>query len=246
MDKKISKLKDMIADSKQLVAFTGAGLSAESGVPTYRGAGGLWTKYDPMQYANIHYFLQDPSYYWSFFRDVRYPIIKKAQPNPAHYALAELEKQGKLEIVITQNIDGLHQLAGQSNIVELHGNTRRIVCMNCENVYSMDEAYKLLEKEFPPRCSCGGMLRPDTVFFGEPLPRSALDEALTRAQNCDMFLVVGSSLVVNPAAQLPVVAKQHGALLAIINIDPTPLDDLADLVIHERASQVLSNIIKID
>ncbi|UCD14467.1 MAG: NAD-dependent deacylase [Thermoplasmatales archaeon] len=247
MEEVINKLKDIIADSKHLVAFTGAGLSAESGIPTYRGAGGLWTTYDPMKYANIHFFLEDPTYYWSFFRDVRYPIIKKAKPNPAHYALVELEKQGKLSQVITQNIDGLHQIAGQSNVIELHGNTRQIVCMECKWLFSMETVYKRLEQEFPPNCPrCKGLLKPDTVFFGESLPQKALNEAMHAAQNCDLFLVVGSSLVVSPAAQLPRIAKENGASLVIVNIDITPLDGIAELVIHEQASQVLSVIIQRD
>jgi len=243
MDEVISKLKDHVASSKRLVAFTGAGFSAESGISTYRGAGGLWSKYDPSIYADINYFLQDSSYYWNFFRDERYPVLKKAQPNEGHYALVELEKQGKLYRVITQNIDGLHQIAGQSNVIELHGNTRKIKCMNCDKTFSMDEVYKQLEREFSPMCSCGGKLKPSTVLFGEPLPQHALDEATLAAHICDMFLVLGSSLVVYPAAQLPRVAKENGALLVIVNIDPTPLDDIADLVINESASQVLSMLI---
>jgi NAD-dependent deacetylase len=243
MEEDINQLKTIIDTAKNLVVFTGAGLSAESGIPTYRGAGGLWTKYDPMKYANIHYFMEDPTYYWSFFRDVRYPLMKKARPNAAHYALVTLEKQGKLKQVITQNIDGLHQLAGQSHIIELHGNTRRILCLSCKRPYSMDEAYDRLRQIFPPSCSCGGALKPDTVFFGEMLSQKNLEEAKKVSQLCDVFLVVGSSLVVTPAAQYPVIAKEHGAKLVIINIDPTPLDGIADLVVHQPASHVLTKII---
>jgi NAD-dependent deacetylase len=244
MEDAVVKLRKMIADSNRIVAFTGAGISAESGIPTYRGAGGLWTKYDPSKYADIHYFLQDSSYYWSFFRDVRYPLLKKAQPNKAHYALVELEKKGKLYQVVTQNIDGLHQIAGQSNVIELHGNTRQIVCLRCSRFFPMEEIYRRLESQLPPKCLCGGMLKPDTVFFGEPLPRKALDRAIHAARSCDMFMVIGSSLVVSPASQLPVVAKENGALLIIINIGSTPLDNIADLVIHENASRVLPLIIQ--
>lgn len=243
MKEKISKLNKFITKSNRIVAFTGAGFSAESGISTFRGAGGLWSKYDPSIYADINYFIQDPSYYWSFFRDERYPVIKKAKPNNGHYALVELEKWGKLYRVITQNIDGLHQMAGQSDVIELHGNTQKINCLNCDKTYSMDEAYKLLQKELPPKCSCGGNLKPGTVLFGEPLPRHALDMAMLAAKNCDMFLVLGSSLVVYPAASLPRIAKENSAFLVIVNIDPTPLDDIADLVIHESASKVLSAVI---
>jgi len=243
MEDKISKLKDIVKKSNKIVAFTGAGFSAESGISTFRGAGGLWSKYDPSIYADINIFTQDPTYYWCFFRDERYPVIKKAKPNEGHKALVKLEKSGKLYRVITQNIDGLHQEAGQSHVIELHGNTRKIFCLNCKKPYSMDEAYNRLQQELPPRCSCGGVLKPGTILFGEPLPQHALDMAMIAAKNCDMFLVLGSSLVVYPAASIPQVAKRKGAVLVIINIDPTPLDGVADLVIHKSASKVLSKLI---
>ena len=166
-----------------------------------------------------------------------------AKPNNGHYALVELEKRGKLYRVITQNIDGLHQVAGSSDVIELHGNTRKINCLNCDKAYTMDETYNLLQKELPPRCSCGGVLKPGTVLFGEPLPQHALDEATLAAHICDMFLVLGSSLVVYPAAQIPRIAKKNGAVLVIVNIDQTPLDNTADLVFHESASKVLSILI---
>jgi NAD-dependent deacetylase len=243
MKKTISKLKKFVSTSDQIVAFTGAGFSAESGISTFRGAGGLWSKYDPSIYADVNRFRDDPSYYWSFFRDERYPVIKKAKPNDGHFALVELEKRGKLYRVITQNIDGLHQVAGSSDVIELHGNTRKVNCLNCEKTYTMDEAYKILQKELPPRCSCGGVLKPGTILFGEPLPQVALDMAMLASKNCDMFLVLGSSLVVYPAASMPKIAKRNGATLVIINIDPTPLDDTADLVINGSASKVLSKLI---
>ncbi len=243
MEELYNKLKDMFASSMKVVAFSGAGISSESGISTFRGAGGLWSKYDPLVYANINYFMKDSSYYWNFFKNERYPVIKKAKPNAAHNALATLEKQGKIYRVITQNIDGLHQMAGSSNVIELHGTTRKINCLSCNKIFSMDEVYKKLEHELPPRCSCGGNLKPDTVLFGESLPQHALDQATLAANLCDMFLVLGSSLVVYPAAQLPIIAKENGAKLVIINIDPTPMDDVADLVFHESASKVLIKVI---
>lgn len=197
-----------------------------------------------MKYVNIDYFIANPSYYWNFFRDIRYPILKKANPNAAHYALVELEKKGKLSQVITQNIDGLHQIAGQSKVIELHGNTRRIICLDCDEMYSMEEIFSQLENEFPPKCSnCQGLLKPDTVFFGEPLLTKVIQEAIHAAQNCDIFFVVGSSLVVSPSVQIPQIAKESGAKLVIINIDSTPLDNLADIVIHEKASKVLTKLV---
>lgn len=244
MDESISKLKKLVSISDRIVAFTGAGFSAESGISTFRGAGGLWSKYDPSIYADINYFVKDPTYYWSFIRDERYPALKKAKPNAGHYALVELEKRGKTHTVITQNIDGFHQIAGSSDVIELHGNSRNVYCMNCDKKSTIEDVYKKLEKELPPRCSCGGVLKPATVLFGEPLPQHALDMATLASKNCDLFLVLGSSLVVYPAASMPRLAKKCGASLVIINIDPTPLDYIADIVINKSASKVLSTVIK--
>ena len=239
----IPELKKMIEKSKKIVAFTGAGFSAESGISTFRGAGGLWSKYDPSKYANINYFIRDPTYYWSFIRDERYPSLKKAKPNDAHYALVKLEKKRKLYRVITQNIDGLHQIAGQSNVIELHGNSRKIFCMSCKKIYSIDEVYFKIKKEIPPLCSCGGILKPNTVLFGESLPQHALESATLASKICDLFLVLGSSLVVYPAAQLPQIAKNNSSKLVIINIDTTPLDNIADIVIHGSVTKILPALI---
>jgi NAD-dependent deacetylase len=229
-----------------MVTFTGAGISAESGIPTYRGEGGLWHKYDPNKYASINTFLQDPSYYWSFFRDVRYPMLKKVKPNKSHMALAEIEEMGNLKTVITQNIDGLHQEAGSSSVIELHGTTRIIYCMTCSREYTMDEVFFMLEVQIPPLCSeCKGRLRPDVVFFGEALKPQILASAYAEAEKCDFLLVVGSSLVVYPAADIPLKAKRMGAALALINKETTPLDDLADYVIHDEAGKVLPRVVKL-
>lgn len=240
MEDKIKRFGDIIRESRKLVAFSGAGLSAESGISTYRGAGGLWSRYDPSKYASIEYFMRDPTYYWNFFRDDRYPMLKAARPNSAHRVLVELEKSGVLIQVITQNIDGLHQAAGQSKVCELHGNTRQIRCLDCRRTFPMEEIYQQLASMLPPVCSCGGMLKPDVVMFGESLPEEALKTAWQVARQCDVFLVLGSSLVVYPAAQIPVTAKESGALLLIVNIGPTPLDEMADLVIDGKATEVLS------
>jgi len=239
----IKAIASQIRDSQYAVAFTGAGISAESGVPTYRGEGGLWTKYDPNLYASVYHFHQNPSYYWNFFREVRYPQLKEVKPNNAHLALAEIEAAGNLKTVITQNIDGLHQQAGSSSVVELHGTTRIIYCLDCSRQYSMDEAFARLEIENPPLCSdCKGRLRPAVVFFGEALNPQILSQAFAEAEKCDFLLAVGSSLVVYPAAEIPLRAKQNGATLAIINKERTPLDDIADYVIHDEAGKALPQI----
>jgi len=233
-----------IRRAKYAVAFTGAGISSESGIPTYRGKGGLWTKYDPNRYANIHYFNKDPSYYWSFFKDIRYPMLKEVIPNKAHLALAEMERMGHVQTVITQNIDGLHQEAGSSSVIELHGTTRIITCMDCSETYPMEEIHPKLEKEIPPLCrQCRGVLRPAVIFFGESLDPEVIGRAYQESDACDFFIVVGSSLVVYPAANLPVSAKRKGARLAIVNTEPTPLDQMADYVIHEEAGTALPQIV---
>jgi NAD-dependent deacetylase len=238
------ELRRLVTAARHMVAFTGAGISAESGIPTYRGDDGLWNKYDPARFANINHFYEDPAYYWNFFKEVRYPVIHHARPNSAHTALASLEQKGVLQTVITQNIDGLQQAAGSRNVLELHGNTRRIICLQCGQRHSMEAVYQLLETQLPPGCpACGGILKPDVVFFGESLPSGVLARAISESQACDLFLVVGSSLVVQPAASLPATARQHGARLVIINRDPTPLDPIADLVFHSSASEVLGTFI---
>ncbi|MDM8543842.1 NAD-dependent protein deacylase [Desulfococcaceae bacterium HSG9] len=240
----MSELRDLIDQASRLVAFTGAGISAESGIPTYRGQEGLWQKYDPAKYADITYFRKNPAYYWNFFREVRYPMLKQAQPNQAHLALARLEQMGKLRAIITQNIDGLHQQAGSRKVVELHGNSRRFFCLRCGEREAMEQVYVRLSEEIQPACiSCGGQLRPEVVFFGEALSASVMVEAETLTRESDLFVVVGSSLVVQPAAQFPVQAKQNGSRLVIVNKDPTPLDALADMVYHRQASEVFGTAV---
>jgi NAD-dependent deacetylase len=240
------QLRQMIASHNRIVAFTGAGVSAESGIATYRGAGGLWSKYDPEKYASIDYFMKDPTYYWNFFRDERHDIMNEAEPNLAHKSLVVLEQQGKLSSVITQNIDGLHYKTGSQKVLELHGNTTRFYCFDCHDPYSMAEARAKLDKKLPPLCNkCGGVLRPDVVLFGEMLPTDVILEAEEEIKRCDLLIVIGSSLVVYPAANLPYQAKLNGAKLVILNIDPTPLDHMADLVIHRKAGDVMSQVVDI-
>ncbi|MCF8031029.1 MAG: NAD-dependent protein deacylase [Desulfohalobiaceae bacterium] len=237
------ELEALLSKASYVVAFTGAGISAESGVPTYRGTDGVWNKYDPAKYADVGYFFQDPSYYWHFFKDVRYPVLQEASPNAGHHALVDLEKQGLLKALITQNIDGLHQEAGSRNVLELHGNTRSISCQGCGRSYGLDEARARLEEEHPPTCGdCRGLLKPDVVLFGESLPTDTLRRAEEESRSCDLFLSIGSSLVVQPAASMPAIAKQSGARLVIVNMEETPFDGKADLVIRDSASTVLSGI----
>ena len=233
-----------IRNAEHVIAFTGAGISAESGISTYRGQGGIWNKYDPNIYANIDTFLKDPTYYWNFFRDVRYPMVKNAQSNPGHRALAELEKMGRLQAVITQNIDELHQQSGSTRVIELHGTTRKYFCLKCGQRFDFDNVYEMSGKEIPPSCSeCQGMIRPDVIMFGEALKTDVLRAAFEEAEACDFVLAIGSSLVVYPAADIPARARRRGAKLAIINKDETPMDHSANYVLREAAGSVLPAIV---
>jgi len=238
------KLREMIDAAKRVAAFTGAGASAESGIPTYRGAGGLWSKYDPDKFASIDYFRRDPTYYWTFFRDARHDLITKANPNLSHYALAELERRGKLSGVITQNIDGLHLRAGSKRVLELHGNTRRFYCTRCKKEYTIDEVWEMVQVQLPVYCGdCNRVVRPDVVMYGEMLPPDTVMQAERETNSCDLMLMIGSSLITYPAANLPYRAKMSGAKVAIINIDPTPMDSMADFVAHCPAANLMGQVV---
>jgi len=238
------KIRKLISTSNHIVAFTGAGISYESGIPTYRGHGGLWDKYDPEKFASIDYFRRDPTYYWNFFKDVRHDIMANADPNPGHLALAKLEEEGKLKAVGTQNIDGLHGRAGSKRVLELHGNTLKFYCVNCKKDYGFNEVWEIVQDHNPVRCSeCNDVVRPDVVLFGEMLPMETISQAEQESRDCDLMIVMGSSLVVYPAANLPYAAKMSGAKLVIINIDPTPLDSVADLVVNTPAADLLGQVV---
>jgi NAD-dependent deacetylase len=240
----LERARELIAAASKIVAFTGAGISKESGISTYRGEDGMWSEYDPEKYANIDYFREDPSLFWNFFNDVRYPGLVYSEPNPAHLALAELERQGKLDLVVTQNIDGLHTAAGNTKVVELHGNTRIIGCLECEKDYDFETIRRQVQTEIPPYCrACGGLLKPRVTFFGEALPAGAMERAAAAANVCDLLLVVGSSLLVYPAASIPLMAKRVGAKLIIVNVGETAQDELADVKIDGRAGEVLPQLI---
>ena len=225
-----------------LVAFTGAGISTDSGIPDYRGPGGVWEQGKP---PTIGDFLENEETRRSYWQRRRfdYPTLATRQPNGAHRALAALERTGLLSAVITQNIDGLHQRAGNDpdRVVELHGTAHRIRCISCGRYWHAVAIQRRLEAgEDVPRCEvCGGMLRSATILFGEPLDKETLDRAVAAASACDLMLVIGSSLVVNPAARLPVLAKRNGAALAIVNRTPTPLDAVADVHVLGEATPVL-------
>lgn len=241
--KKIEEVAELLKSSRHTVVFTGAGVSVESGIPPFRGAGGLWERYDPEEVASIYGFKRNPKAFWEFAKEL---LVKtKAEPNKAHYAIAELEKMGIVKAVITQNIDMLHQKAGSSRVLELHGSMEYVDCLDCHTTYKWDEIEKKIEKEIPRCESCGSYyLKPRVVFFGEALPRDVLSEAMDESRKCDLFIVVGSSLVVYPAAHLPFIAKENKAKLVIVNYDPTERDGMFDVVIHGKAGDVLPRIVE--
>lgn len=240
----VERAAELFSVARRGVAFTGAGASAESGIPTFRGAGGLWTKYDPVKAASIDSFMKDPTAYWMVSKE-RGGIALAARPNPGHLALVALEAAGVLVAIVTQNTDGLHQASGSRRVVEVHGSSRTVQCLDCGTRESRAVVQARLAVQMPPLCkSCGGMfLKPTVVLFGEPMPVSAMHEALALAQSADVMLVVGSSLVVHPAADIPLAAARAGASLIIINAEPTPLDSLAEVVIRGRAGEVLPEIL---
>ncbi|HEY8796909.1 MAG TPA: NAD-dependent deacylase [Candidatus Dormibacteraeota bacterium] len=240
----VERAAELLSAARRGVAFTGAGASAESGIPTFRGVGGLWSKYDPIKVASIDSFMQDPTAYWMVSKE-RGGIALAARPNPGHMALAALEAAGVLVAIVTQNTDGLHQASGSRRVVELHGSSRTVQCLDCGMRESRAVVQARLAVQMPPLCkSCGGMfLKPTVVLFGEPMPVPAMHEALALAQGADVMLVVGSSLMVHPAAGIPLAAVRSGASLIIVNAEPTPFDSLAEVVIHGRAGEVLPEIL---
>ena len=227
---------------RRIVAFTGAGISTESGIPDYRGPGGVWERQAPPTLGDFRTNPETRRAYWEQ-RRARYPTLAAAQPNAGHSALVALARAGRLHAVITQNIDGLHQKAGHdpTRVIELHGSAHTVRCLDCDRTWPAADVHeRLVAGESVPTCpSCGGPLRAATVLFGEPLPAAALQRAMAASGACDLMLVVRSSLIVNPAAQLPSLAKRSGARLAIINRMPTPLDALADVRVTADAGPTL-------
>jgi NAD-dependent deacetylase len=230
----------LLARAQRAVALTGAGLSTESGIPDFRGPGGVWERFRPIEYQE---FLANPEArkeHWRY-KQATVPVMLAAAPNPAHVALAALEAAGRLRAVITQNIDALHQRAGSRRVLELHGTNLEATCLQCAARVPIGEALAQLEAgiEVPACAGCGGWLKPATVSFGQALPADVLQEAATLARESDCLLALGSSLLVHPAASLAGIAKQHGAALIIVNLSATPNDDQADVVVRAKLGEVL-------
>ncbi|MGQ0772057.1 MAG: SIR2 family NAD-dependent protein deacylase [Nitrososphaerota archaeon] len=232
-------LARQIKDAEKLVFVTGAGISQESGIPTFRGKDGHWRKYDPMQLATIDAFYENPKLVWEWYEERRRNILA-AQPNKGHFAIAEIAKQ-KQVAVLTQNIDGLHQRAGSKSVFELHGSIIRIKCTICDYKDNITSKFDSL----PPKCRCGNILRPDVVWFGEPLPQDIWAEAIRHAQGCDVMIIAGTSLVVSPANQLPVHAKQNGATLIEVNPEKTVMSSDMDLSIRETSANALPHLVSL-
>lgn len=235
---------ELIAKSSRVVGFTGAGISTESGIPDFRSPNGVWANNRMIEYGEFVSSRAGRVEYWRQ-KVAMWPEMRDAQPNAGHQAFVELEQQGRLRAMITQNIDGLHQRAGNKNVIELHGTTAECECLTCGARISMDEAVARVKSGDPaPECdACGGLLKPATISFGQSMPALAMQAAVEACQDCDVFLVAGSSLMVYPAASLPELAKQSGAALIIINRTPTPMDGIADLVLNEEIGKALPKLV---
>ena len=233
----------LIAQSSRIVGFTGAGISTESGIPDFRSPNGIWANNRMIEYQEFISSREGRVEYWRQ-KVAMWPEMRDAQPNAGHKAFAELERQGRLRAIITQNIDGLHQRAGNTNVIELHGTTVECECLTCGARISMDEAVERVQSgDLAPECdACGGLLKPATISFGQSMPALAMQAAAKACQDCEVFLAVGSSLVVYPAAAFPEIAKQSGAALVIINRTPTPLDGIADLVVNDEIGKTLPRL----
>ena len=230
---------DNLRNAEKLVFVTGAGISQESGIPTFRGKDGLWRKYDAMKLATIDAFYEDPKLVWEWYEERRQNILA-AKPNPGHVAIAELERHKQVH-VLTLNVDGLHQRAGSKQVYELHGSIITIKCTVCD---FKDKITSSLS-ELPPLCKCGNILRPDVVWFGEPLPQDVWQDAMVQASSCDVMIVVGTSLVVSPANLLPVYAKQNGATVIEVNLEETPMSSSMDLSLRSSAAKALPELISL-
>lgn len=247
-DHLLRSIAEWMVAAKRMVIFVGAGLSTESGIPDFRSPGGLWDRYDPEEFTYQNFLSSESARqkYWVMGTEV-YTVVKAAQPNAAHLAIAELEKMGRLDCMITQNIDGLHFKAGNSpeRVIELHGTVMHVTCLTCRKRYERDAVQERLKKgDTVPRCdSCQGLLKPATIAFGQAMPERETNEAYARSEASDLFIVIGSSLVVHPAAMMPVLAKRNGAKLVIINRDETTCDDMADVVFRGQAGPAMEKIL---
>jgi NAD-dependent deacetylase len=238
-----AELAQLLRTAGRCVALTGAGVSTESGIPDFRSPTGIWAQYDPMEYATIEAFEGDPEKVWTFYA-LRYRALTEAEPNEAHLALAELERRGIVSTVITQNIDLLHERAGSSDVIEVHGSIRECLCLACGARYGLEEVLLMLEATPIPRCTCGQVVKPGVVMFGELLEPDAIDRAFQLARETKLLLVVGSTLEVQPVAGQPWETVTAGGEVAIVKLGPTAFDRRATCKVDAKAGEVLRAVVE--
>ena len=236
----LKKAAEILKQSKHITAFTGAGISVESGIPPFRGKNGLWSKYDP-KILELNYFFQHPKDSWEIIKEIFYDFFGQAEPNAAHLTLAEMEKNNLLQAVITQNIDNLHQKAGSKNVFEFHGTSNKMLCTNCKRKFESDRVH--LDK-LPPKCiACGGLLKPDFIFFGEGIPPVAYQKSIEEAENADVFLLIGTTGLIEPAASIPYKAKYNGAVIIEVNPERTVFTEkITDLFLQGKATEIMKQL----
>ena len=236
----LEKATGIIKQASHITAFTGAGISVESGIPSYRGEGGLWTKYDT-KVLELSYFHNNPKDAWEIIRTIFYEYFGSAKPNPAHVALAELEKKANLQAIITQNIDNLHYEAGNKTVFEFHGNSKVLLCTKCAKKYKAEEIN--LDK-LPPKCeACKGLLKPDFIFFGEGIPQDAYKKSFAEADKADVFILIGVTGLVQPAASIPFKAKQNGAIIIEVNpVRTAYTEEITDIFLQGKAGEVMTKL----
>lgn len=245
----IDRAAELIVRASQVVVLTGAGISTESGIPDFRSPGGIWSKYDPSEFTYQN-FVSNPEHrvrYWKMGLEI-HAVLVAARPNAAHDAVFELERMGRLRSLITQNIDGLHQRAGTSpdRVIEIHGTALTVACLSCGDRMPREAVHaRLRSGESDPPCNlCGGILKPATISFGQAMPERETQQAFAHAESCDLFVVIGSSLVVHPAAYLPVRAVESGAKLLIVNLEPTPCDRMATVLLRGKAGSAMTALLE--
>lgn len=241
-EQKLKQAAELIVNSKRNTGFTGAGVSVESGIPPFRGENGLWNKYDP-GILDLNYFYSNPEKAWPVIKEIFYDFFGSAQPNAAHKALAEMEKMGLLNSVITQNIDNLHQEAGNTEVYEFHGNSRHLVCQKCDERYKVNNE---MLADIPPRCKkCGTVLKPDFIFFGEMIPQYAYQKSIEEAKNADVFIVIGTTGEIVPASLIPQMAKENGVKIIEVNPNSSAFThSLTDIFLQGKATEVMSELLQ--
>ena len=239
MEETVKKAARTICQSTKTIALTGAGISVESGIPDFRSRGGLWERFNPIEYGTIGAFQANPEKVWQMLQEVS-NLLASARPNRAHTGLGRLQEMGLLHTIITQNVDYLHQEGGATRVIEYHGNAKTLACLWCSQRYNSNE----LGGQTPPKCSCGTILKPDMVFFGEPIPIKALEESFELASSCKALLIVGTSGEVAPANTIPETAKRAGAAIIEVNVEPTVLTEyLTDIFLQGKASEVVGKLV---